>query len=485
MTIPVLALLLCEACISAGAAQPPDRPNILLALGDNWSWPHAGILGDPVVRTPVFDRIAREGVLFRHAFCPVPSCSPTRSSMLTGRVAHQLEDAASLWSAFPQKLKVFTEMLEASGYEVGFTGKGWSPGRHQEYGRPENPAGRKFTSFGEFMTKRDPAKPFFFWHGDVSTALHQWRYNTTGGGGPDPARIVVPPMLPDTAAVRADMLAYYAGAEKMDASFGKTIALLEKAGALESTAIFYTSDNGWQMPRGLANCYDTGTRVPLAVRWGSRLRPGREVEDFVSLTDLAPTFLQLAGLQPAPEMTGRSFADVLLGMPAAAPRDHVFVERERHANVRRGNLSYPIRGVRTRGFLYLWNIRADRWPAGDPKAWFAVGNYGDVDGTRAKEVILARQSEPQMGKFHELSFGKRPGEELYDLAKDPAQLTNVAGREEYAAAKKELRARVEQWMRDTADPRVDPACDVWDHYPYFGGTVVDKDGNLLPRPRKP
>lgn len=477
----VARLVLIVALFATLARSAGSRPNILLAIGDNWSFPHASILGDPVVRTPVFDRVAREGVLFRHAFCPVPSCSPTRSSLLTGRVAHQLGEAASLWSAFPRAMKVFTAMLRAASYEVGFTGKGWSPGRFKEYGWEENPAGTQYASFEEFMGKRDAAKPFFFWHGSVHTALHQWRYGAENAPGLDAAKIVVPPMLPDAPEVRADMLAYYACVERMDSAFGDDLGLLEKAGALDNTVIVHTSDNGWQMPRGLANCHDTGTRVPLAIRWAAKLSPGRVLEEFVSLTDLAPTFLELANLTPPPEMTGRSLLGLLHGKRGLAPRDHVFIERERHANVRRGDLSYPIRGIRTRDYLYLWNLRPDRWPAGDPKAWHAVGDYGDVDGSRAKEFMIAHQYDPRVRPLFDLCFGKRPVEELYDLRADPHQTANVADKPEHAAARSALRAQVEQWMRDTADPRVDPGCDIWDAFPYFGGRVVDEKGNPIPK----
>lgn len=473
-------LLFALAGLHAAAASPPaDKPNILLFIADNWSWPHAGVLGDPTAQTPVFDRMAREGVLFHHAFCPVPSCSPTRSSILTGRAAHQLEDAASLWSAFPSKLKVFTDALRAAGYEVGFSGKGWSPGNYKDYGWAENPVGRQFKDFAEFTAQRDPAKPFFFWSGNTDTSLNKWRYEPDGWVGVDSASIKVPPELPDSPTVRTNLLAYYGAVGRVDADAGRCVAELEKHHLLDETLVVYTSDNGWQMPRGLANCYDTGTRVPLAIRWGSKLQPGRQVDEFINLTDLAPTFLQAAGLKPAAEMTGRSFFEVLLGQTSATARDHVFLERERHANVRRGDLSYPIRGIRTKDFLYLWNMRPDRWPAGDPKAYFAVGDYGDVDGSRAKEFILANADQPEIKKFFDLSFDKRPGEELFDLRTDPHQLTNIANHPEYAATQQELRGRVERWMRDTADPRVDPTYDAWDKYPYFGGAVVDKDGKPL------
>ena len=128
----VVSAILYSIAFSIQSCVAASQPNILLFVADNWSWPHASTLGDPVAETPVFDRIAREGLLFRNAFCPVPSCSPTRSCILTGRAAHQLREAASLWSDFPKTHRVFTEMLQRSGYEVGFSGKGWSPGRFLE-----------------------------------------------------------------------------------------------------------------------------------------------------------------------------------------------------------------------------------------------------------------------------------------------------------------------------------------------------------------
>ncbi|MBL9151366.1 MAG: sulfatase [Verrucomicrobiales bacterium] len=477
--------LLCG--INSAHADDAARPNILLAIGDNWGWPHASVLGDPTVRTPAFDRIVREGWLFEQAFCPVPSCSPTRASLLTGRPAHQLEQAASLWSGFPRKLEVFTDLLTAAGYQVGFAGKGWGPGRFREYGWEENPAGTEYRDFDDFLARRDPARPFFFWLGNTDVSLNKWEYGPEHWGGMDPTTVVVPPHLPDTREVRESILAYYGAVQRQDAAFAAAFGRLETIGLLDDTLVICTSDNGWQMPRGLANCHDTGTRIPLAMRWGSRLEKGRRVTDFVSLTDLAPTFLELAGITVPPAMTGRSVAGLLLGKTEAAPdspRDTVFLERERHANVRRGDLSYPVRGIRTRDWLYLWNLRPDRWPAGDPEAWMAVGDFGDVDGSWAKDFILSRRDDPAIRPFFELSFGKRPAEELYDLRNDPHQLTNLAADPAHSDIRRDLRARVEAWMRDTGDPRIDPAFDGWDHHPYYGGGLRDADGRLKP-PRPP
>jgi hypothetical protein len=167
-------------------------------------------------------------------------------------------------------------------------------------------------------------------------------------------------------------------------------------------------------------------------------------------------------------MTGISLLGLLTGR-ATRHRDTVFLERERHANVRRGNLSYPCRAVRTREFLYIRNLRPDRWPAGDPEKYVSVGPFGDVDGGPTKDVILNRREEPAMSRFFGLSFDKRPAEELYDLGKDPGELDNVANRPAYAAAKTKLRAALDRWMRDTNDPRSASEDDPWDRYPYVGG----------------
>ena len=372
---------------------------------------------------------------------------------------------------------MFTQQLQDAGYQVGFSGKGWSPGRYEEYGWSENPVGKQYKSFAEFMAQRDVSKPFFFWNGNTDTSHNKWNYEPVGWYGLDPKSVSVPPELPDLEAVRLSMLAYYGGVSRIDADAGRCIAELEQRSLIDDTLIVYTSDNGWQMPRGLANCYDSGTRVPLAIRWGKNLTAGRRTDEFVSLTDLAPTFLQLAGLKIPDAMTGKSFVDVLFDQPSDIRRDHVFLERERHANVRHGNLSYPVRGIQTKEFLYLWNLRPDRWPAGDPEIHFAVGDYGDVDNSRAKLFMLANTSDPDIAPLFELNFGKRPAEELYDLSKDPHQINNVAGNPEYAAAQKTLRSEVEQWMRETADPRTDPHFDEWDNYPYFGPPVADRQRN--------
>lgn len=470
--------LLCFLMFFGGLLHAADsRPNILFIIGDNWKWPTAGILGDPMAKTPAFDRIAREGVLFTHTFNPVPSCSPTRSCLLTGKVAHQLGGRASLYSAFPKDTPIVTDLLRGAGYEVGFTGKGWSPGNHEISGWKENPVGTKYKDFAEFHAKHDVTQPFFFWLGNTDTATKAGKlpYLELAKQKLDASKLTIPAELPDCPEVRDDLMNYYGGVMKMDEEAAAAITVLEKSGQLDNTVIIYTSDNGWQLPRGLANCYDAGSRVPLAVRWGEKHARG-EVDAFVNVADLGPTFLELAGIDVPRAMTMSGIKSLILGNGLRLVRDAVFIERERHANVRHDNQSYPCRAIRTHDFLYIRNLRPDRWPAGDPDVHFLHGRpFGDVDTTRVKDFLLAHQNEPAFAKHIALIFGKRPHEELYDLRSDPAQIHNLAPDPKLSATLKQLRSRVDEWMKSTLDPRVDPNNDDWDKFPYYGKPAKAKD----------
>ncbi|MBZ5583198.1 MAG: sulfatase [Acidobacteriia bacterium] len=448
------------------AAPLAARPNILLAIADDWGWPHSPLYGDRVVKTPTFERVAREGVLFTQAFCATPSCTPSRAAILTGQTPHRLEEGGNLWSFLPSKFPVYPDLLERAGYYVGFERKGWGPGTLEGSGRTRNPAGPQFNNFASFLQGKPRGRPFCFWFG--SNDPHRpYEPGSGAASGMDPHDVQIPPFLPDAPEVRSDLLDYYFEAQRFDRETGDILRRLEAAGELENTLVVVTGDNGMPFPRAKANLYGYGTHQPLAVRWPARVKPGRVVDEFVSFTDYAPTFLEAAGLKPLPDMTGISLLGLLTGR-TARHRDMVFLERERHANVRRGNLSYPCCAVRTREFLYIRNLRPDRWPAGDPEKYVSVGPFGDVDGGPTKDVILNRRGEPAMSRYFRLSFEKRPAEELYDLRNDPGELENVASQPPYAAEKKKLRAALDRWMRGTKDPRAVSDDDPWDRYPYVG-----------------
>jgi arylsulfatase A-like enzyme len=442
------------------------RPNILIAIADDWSFPHARIYGDGVVITPTFDRVAREGALFTHAFVAAPSCTPSRAALLTGQAVHRLQEGGNLHGFLPKSYAVYPDLLEAAGYVVGFTGKGWGPGRFEPGGRTRNPAGPEFKSFDDFMRQRPAGAPFCFWFG--SNDPHRpYEPGTGARSGLSLDRVRVPRFLPDRPEVRNDLLDYYFEVQRFDADVGRILEALERSGELNDTIVVMTSDNGMPFPRAKANVYDAGTRVPLAIRWPGLVKASTTIDSLVSLTDIAPTLLESAGLTPPSAMTGRTLSAALKGAPRPA-RDRVFIERERHANVRRGDLSYPVRAIRTNDYLYIRNFRSDRWPAGDPELYFAVGPFGDIDGGPSKSLLLTERGNPTIAPQFQLATAKRPAEELYDLKRDPEQLENVATRPAYRAARQRLRAELDRWLRETGDPRAATDDDRWDRYPYYG-----------------
>jgi len=466
----ILALIVTLGIAAPAPQAQPARPtpNILLVVADDWSHPHAGAYGDRVVATPAFDRVAREGALFLNAFTAAPSCTPSRAALLTGQAIHRLAEGGNLHGFLPERFPVYPDLLEAAGHDVGYTGKGWGPGRFEPGGRSRNPAGPRFESFEAFLAARRAGRPFAFWFG--STDPHRpYELGSGARAGLAAEQVAVPPMFPDTPAVRGDLLDYYFEVQRFDQQLARLLEALEQRGELDDTILVVTSDNGMPFPRAKANLYDAGTHMPLAIRWPARIKPSTRVDALVSLTDLAPTFLEAAGLPAPEEMTGRSLVPLLTtSAKPAVERDRVFIERERHANVRRGDRAYPGRAMRTPAYLYIRNYRPERWPAGDPEVYFSVGPFGDIDGGPTKQLLLDRRNDPAIRTFFELATAKRPAEELFDLGKDPAQIHNVVEEPAYAPIRARLRTELQTWQRTTGDPRLTEDDDRWDRYPYYG-----------------
>lgn len=452
--------------LSAQAAD--ERPNILFALADDWMWPHAGVYGDKVIKTPAFDRVAKEGALFTNSFCAAPTCTASRGGILTGQAIHRLAEGANLYGFLPSRFQVYPDILEAAGYSVGCAGKAWSPGTIEGSGRTRNPAGPHFKDFKTFMDQVPEGKPFCFWFG--STNPHRPYENGKGRkAGMKPEDVTVPPFLPDCDVVRNDILDYYEESQQFDAQFAGLIEALEESGRAENTIVVVTGDNGMPFPRAKANLYEAGTHQPLAIRWPAKVKGNRKVDDLVSFTDFAPTFLEAAGIKPPSDMTGTSLLD-LLTKGKSLDRDAICTERERHANVRAGSLGYPCRAIRTKEYLYIRNFFPERWPAGDPM----VGGdpkrtFGDIDGGPTKDFVLKNRDDKEVAPFFKTACEKRPEEELFDICKDPWTVNNVADKPEYAAAKTRMRVCLDKWMVETADPRaVNPRDKRWDRYEYFG-----------------
>jgi len=490
-TIIILIAIFSMALLSGCSQKEEKRPNILLAIADDWSWPHAGIAGAKGIETPSFDRIATEGVLFTNAYCSAPSCTPSRGAVLTGQYHWRLEEGANLWSTLQKKFVSYPEILDNNGYYTGYTGKGWAPGMIEKGGRQQNPAGKKFNNlknkspmyisnvdyagnFREFLKNKPANRPFCFWYGGFEPH-RPYDFGIGLRSGKNLSDAMVPPSLPDADTVRMDILDYYFEVEWFDRHLGEMIATLEKAGELDNTIIICTSDNGMPFPRGKSNLYDFGTQMPLAIRWGKKVKGGRTIEDFVNLTDLAPTILEAAGINPPAQTTGKSLLDILLSKKtgqADSSRDHVLFGKERHAWVRQGGLGYPMRAIRTKDFLYIINFKPERWPSGDPipdKISNPNSPYGDIDASPSKQFMMDQKEDSAVAFLFKPAFLKRPSEELYDLAKDPGQLNNIAGLPEYQAYKKKLRERLIAELKETDDPRIFGRGDIFDKYPYYVG----------------
>lgn len=250
----IISLILVLTVSKANAQT--ERPNILLLIADDWSYPHASFLGDNTVKTPRIDRVASEGISFSNAFAAAPSCTASRASILTGRYPHQLEEGANLWSTLSVKFPNYVSLLSSAGYFTGLSGKGWGPGNFVDGGYENNPAGKSFSDFREFLSQKPKDKPFCFWFG--SSNPHR-PYNTSSRKGTS-AQINVPPFWPSNDSVKSDILDYYMEVEAFDSQVDQVLSMLEAEGLAENTIVIITSDNGMPFPRAKANLYDYGVQ---------------------------------------------------------------------------------------------------------------------------------------------------------------------------------------------------------------------------------
>jgi N-sulfoglucosamine sulfohydrolase len=462
-------LLFLSLLTVATSALAASKPNILFCFADDWGWPHAGAYGDKVVKTPAFDRLAKEGVLFEHAFISSPSCTPSRNAIVTGQQFYRLGHGANLHSTLDVKHPNFVSLLRAAGYQVGSYRKAWGPGDWKAGGYKDNPCG-KSARFADFMKKRDKSKPFCFWFG-TSDPHRGYKKGSGKASGISVDKVHVPAFYPNTGEIRSDIADYYFEVQRWDSDVGGALRQLEAEGVLDDTIVVMSGDHGMPFPRCKGNLYDWGSRVPLAIRWGSTVKPGRRVTDFTSLTDLAPTFLEAAGVAVPKAMTGRSLIPTLQSGEEGrvdAERDFIVFGRERHVPAQRmpSMEGYPARAIRTDKWLLVLNLESGRWPAGVPEgASHPIGQHADCDNGPTKSVIM----NDVASKYYALCFGKRGAVEFYDCEKDGDQVNNLAGEPQNAETIAGLRKRLAEYLRRTGDPRFTDAPVEFDGYPYRAG----------------
>ena len=472
-----------------------DLPNILFCIADDVTWMHMGAYGCDWVKTPSFDRIAREGILFNNAYTPNAKCAPSRACILTGRYSWQLESGANHLSFFPARFKTFPEVLLENGFHVGYTGKGYVPGiALHEDGSTRDLIIKRYNdrtvdpptsgiyvddytgNFQDFMNERTDDRPFFFWYGGWEPhRAYQYASGLELGNKNLSDVTTVPGFWPDVDSVRTDMLDYAYEIEYFDKHLGNMLDILEECGELDNTLILVTSDNGMPFPRVKSNAYEMSNHLPLAVMWAKEIKnPGRVVDDFVSFTDFAPTFLELAGISEDDSgispMAGRSLTDIFFSKKEGVVnplRDHTLIGKEKNDPGRPGDAGYPIRGIVEGDYLYIMNHEPSRWPSCNPEC-----GYTGVDGSPTKTVVLdTRLTENQ--QYWQLNFAKRSAEEMYNIVADPFCLEDLSEMTEYRELKESLKSRLNRELESQGDPRMRGEGYVFDNYPFCFDRYVD------------
>lgn len=476
--------LLCASLFIEAA----DRPNIMFIIADDWSFGHAGVYGCDWIKTPAFDRIAKDGVLFSRAYTPCAKCAPSRACILTGRNPWQLEAAANHWCYFPQKFKSYVEALTANGYFTGRTAKGWAPGvaRNAE-GENRNMAGIPYNkrkckppttgisandyaaNFADFLDAAPKDKPWCFWLGCTEPHRgYEFRSGVKKGGKKLSDIHRVPSYWPDNANVRHDMLDYALEVEYFDEHIARSLAELEDRGILDNTLIVVTSDNGMPFPRVKGQTYGNSNRLPLAMMWTNGIKTsGRVVDDYISFIDLAPTFLEVAGVSFEQSgmrtISGRSLTDIMYSSKSGQvnpERVQALVGRERNDLGRPSDTGYPVRGIVKDNMLYLQNFKPDRYPSCDPET-----GYLDVDGSPTKTEVLKARRDDDQKHYWQCTFGKRGSEEFYDLTKDGDCMNNLVATEQYRETVSSLKSQLLLELKAQQDPRVIGNGDIFDSYP--------------------
>ena len=515
MTAGRLVLLFTWFLSGLSPAVAAGPPNILFLFADDWgrfascyaASDGPGGIND-VVRTPNLDRLAREGVLFRNAHVNAPSCTPCRSSLLSGQYFWRTGRGAILEGAvWDSRIPSWPLLLRDAGYHIGKSYKVWGPGTPadapfggQQYswqkagsrinqfseivtaltasGQPPETAKAALYeevrgNFRDFLSANPDKKPFCYWFGP--TNVHRRWVKGSGKQlwnlDPDSLKGKLPPFLPDVPEVRQDMADYLGEVAAWDASVGVLLDELEKSGQRGNTLIVVSGDHGAPgFPHGKCNLYNFGTNVSLLIA-GPGIPGGRLIDDFVNLTDLAPTLLEVARLPVPAVMTGRTLWPVLASGKSGLvdpARTTVFTGRERHVqNARAGFLPYPQRAIRTASHVLIRNFKPNRWPLGDPDR-LSPGHspsltdletetritHADEDAGPTKAWLVQNRETPPWDAHYQWVYGPRPEYELYDLKADPHETKNLAADPASAIVRASLAQQLLAELTRTGDPRI-------------------------------
>lgn len=447
--------------------------NIVLILTDDQG-AHLSTLGTKGISTPNIDQLAKEGMLFANAFAVVPSCSPSRSSIMTGMYPHanghwrntitpKLSDGDKEFTresstidkvGIHEYIKTLPELLQENGYFTAITQKfHMSPPWRFPYSErnPVNndPEGYK-EAIGKFIDDAEE-KPFFI-QANIGPPHRNFDHHMDKFPKflPQIDSIEVPEYLPDTPLMREDLVKYFGSVQLADACAGAIIATLKEKGIYDNTLIIYTSDQGEPYHRAKASAYYAGLHVPFVSK-GPNIEKGKTTNTLISLIDIMPTVLDYIDIAIPETVQGKSLKPLFEGKdPTIRDREYVFGEHNSHGPARAEH--YPSRMVYDGKYYYIQNLmhkKSYELPADlrEEKGW---GNHS------YQATLAAKESHPEQYRLLKTLESGRPFEELYDMDNDPGQLNNLAGEIKLREKQKELRLALETWRTKTGDTADDP-----------------------------
>jgi uncharacterized sulfatase len=445
----VLALVTSIVVVDAGRSRAAS-PNILVILADDCTFSDLPLYGGKNARTPNIDRFAVQGLTFNRAYVSAAMCQPCRAELYTGQFPLR-NGCAWNHSASRAGTQSLPHYLRPLGYRVGIAGKvhvapracfpfedvpGFDANAVRDPTKPHDLAGVK-----AFMT-RNADKPFCLVIGLTEPHV-PWVMGDASKY--PPAKLVLPPNLADTPKTREDFSKYLAEITYMDGQVGEILSTLDEAGLSDDTLVIFAGEQGSQFPGNKWTCWDTGLHTALVARWPQRIAAGKRTDAIVQYVDVAPTIVELAGAAAAnAAFDGTSFAAVLRG----DKNEHRPFAYAAHNNIPEGP-AYPVRSVTDGRLRYIRNLTPG-------KLYIEKHLMGLLGGSAAHNAywpswMATAADNPKTYQLVQ-RYMRRPAEELYDTANDPAEMTNLAESPEYADDKKRLSAELDSWMAAQKDP---------------------------------
>ncbi len=408
------------------------RPNILWITSEDNS-PMLGCYGDEFATTPNLDAFAIEGVLYENTFANVPVCAPARSTLITGMYGSSMgtQNMRSR-NSIPEFIKMYPDYLREAGYYCTNNSK-----TDYNIEGDDKSHWNECSKFADYLNK-EKDQPFFAIYN--LTISHEGQLHKTKKTlKHDPNKVKLPPYHPDTPEIRYDWALYYDQVEKMDTKVGEVLQILEKSGLADNTVVFYYSDHGGVLPRSKRFIYDSGTHVPMIIRFPKKYqylapgKPGTRTDRIVSFVDFAPTLLSLAEI-PIPEyMQGEAF----LGNQKKPEREYAFFFRDRMDE------RYDMmRSARDKQFQYIRNYYPYKiygqninylWKAPSTRSWEEEFTEGRCDEVQSR------------------FWNTKPSEELYDVNNDPWEINNLAHDPNYKSVLIKMRKATTQWTSKIKD----------------------------------